>query len=280
MSSSQGVPAGHHCSSATAIATPLASGPTYLLNSWLKVSSPGENTFFGISLSSARQGHGLLRSGITPLLSVGSIVSASLSGQSWCRVCKNFSMARIAPWVGRSNSLPSATHTVDEDPHTKNPSSKARAPKVAFFDVDGTITRTNVVLAYYTHRITELSFIIKLFWIPWFALSCIFYLIVDSVNRAIFNRVFYLSYRGRAVQSKNQMADLIYRNYYRPRIFSGAVDLIRKLKQDGYQIVFVTGCLDFLIAPLARELGADIRLNVLQLQSSRSFQLQNFFILI
>ncbi|MCO5575406.1 hypothetical protein L7F22_029207 [Adiantum nelumboides] len=257
MSSSQGVPAGRHCSSVTAIATPLASGPTYLLNSWLKISSPGENTFFGISLSSARQGHGLLRSGITPLLSVGSIVSASLRGQSWCRVCKNFSMARIAPWVVRSNSLPSATHTVDEDPHTNNPSSKARAPKVAFFDVDGTITRTNVVLAYYTHRITELSFIVKLFWIPWFALSCIFYLIVDSVNRAIFNRVFYLSYRGRAVQSKNQMSDLIYRNYYRPRIFSGAVDLIRKLKQDGYQIVFVTGCLDFLIAPLARELGAD-----------------------
>ncbi|KAI5064891.1 hypothetical protein GOP47_0019586 [Adiantum capillus-veneris] len=257
MSSSQGVPASHQCSLVAAIATPWASGPTYLLNSWLKSSSPGENTFFGITLSSAIREHGLLTSGITPLLSVGSIVSASLGGQSWRRVCKNFSMARIAPWDAKSNSLSSTVHTVDEDPHTKNQSSKARAPKVAFFDVDGTITRTNVVLAYFTHRITELSFIVKLFWIPWFALSCIFYLIIDSVNRAIFNRVFYQSYRGRSVQSKKQMAELIYRNYYRPRIFSGAVDLIRKLKQDGYQIVFVTGCLDFLIAPLAKELGAD-----------------------
>ena len=40
------------------------------------------------------------------------------------------------------------------------------------------------------------------------------------------------------------------------RIFSGAVELIQKLKYEGYQIVFVTGCLDFLIAPLAKELGA------------------------
>eukprot|EP00250_Pteridium_aquilinum_P008097 c17668_g1_i2 orf=365-1435(+) len=256
MSTSHGV-LSRHCSSVTAIAAPLASGPTYLLKSWLRFSSPGENTFFGITVSSSRHGQGLLKSGITPLLSVGSIVSASLGGQSWGRVCKNLRMARLSSGAAKSNTSSSTSDTVEEDPHTKNQSSKARTPKVAFFDVDGTITRTNVVLAYYTHRITELSFVVKLLWVPWFALSCIFYLVIDSFNRAVFNRIFYLSYRGRPVQSKTQMADLIYRNYYRPRIFSGAVDLIRKLKQDGYQIVFVTGCLDFLIAPLAKELGAD-----------------------
>eukprot|EP00249_Psilotum_nudum_P025893 c30961_g1_i1 orf=112-1134(+) len=130
-------------------------------------------------------------------------------------------------------------------------------PKAAFFDVDGTITRTNVVLAYFTHRITELPFVLKLFWLPWFALTSIFYLIVDSINRAAFNRIFYLSYRGRSVKCKSEMANLIYKNYYQPRIFGGAMERIQKLKQQGYWIVFVTGCLDFLISPLACELGAD-----------------------
>ncbi|KAH7276762.1 hypothetical protein KP509_39G020900 [Ceratopteris richardii] len=166
-------------------------------------------------------------------------------------------MANINPYVTKCSSLSFAAHTGDENSSVKGTSTKARGPNVAFFDVDGTITRTNVVIAYYTHRITELSLIAKLFWVPWFALTCVFYVIIDSVNRAIFNRVFYLSYKGRAAQSKKQMADVIYRNYYRPRIFSGAVELIQKLKQDGYQIVFVTGCLDFLVAPLAKELGAD-----------------------
>jgi hypothetical protein len=119
------------------------------------------------------------------------------------------------------SSMKATSHSSDyntsEDVETKNPSSKEKSPKVAFFDVDGTITRTNVVLAYYTQRITELPFIIKLLWVPWFAITCIFYLIVDSVNRAVFNRIFYLSYRGRPVQSKTKMADFIYKKYYRPR---------------------------------------------------------------
>lgn len=41
------------------------------------------------------------------------------------------------------------------------------------------------------------------------------------------------------------------------RIFNGAVELIQQLKERGYKIVFVTGALDFQIAPLALDLGAD-----------------------
>lgn len=197
----------------------------------------------------------MLKAGIVPLFSVGSIVSSSLGGHSrWSGVCKKFRMATFSSGASKSD-----THATPDD-NTKNQATKSKAassPKVAFFDVDGTITRTNVVVAYYTHRITELPFFVKLLWVPWFAITCIFYLIVDSVNRAVFNRIFYLRYKGRPAHSKTEMAEFIYKKYYRPRIFSGAAELIRGLKQEGYQIVFVTGCLDFLIAPLARDLGAD-----------------------
>ena len=189
------------------------SGPTCLLNSLLKFSSPGENGVFGIKLCSPKQGCELLKSRIC--FSVGNIVSARQS--SWHDVCKNFRTGRPILESSKNATSQSNDYNTSEDVETKNPTNKEKSPKVAFFDVDGTITRTNVVLAYYTHRITELPFIIRLLWVPWFAITCIFYLIVDSVNRAVFNRIFYLSYRGRPVQSKTKMADSIYKKYYRPR---------------------------------------------------------------
>jgi phosphoserine phosphatase len=44
------------------------------------------------------------------------------------------------------------------------------------------------------------------------------------------------------------------------RVFNGAVELIQQLKERGYKIVFVTGALDFQIAPLALDLGAGVKL--------------------
>jgi hypothetical protein len=89
--------------------------------------------------------------------------------------------------------------------------------KAAFFDVDGTITRTNVVLAYFAVRMSELPLFVKLFWVPWFALKGIFYLLIDRIDRALFNRVFYRSYNGRSTSLKDAMAALIYKKYYKPR---------------------------------------------------------------
>ncbi|KAL2651786.1 hypothetical protein R1flu_019914 [Riccia fluitans] len=130
--------------------------------------------------------------------------------------------------------------------------------KAAFFDIDGTITRTNVVLAYFAIRMSELSFLRRLFWVPCFAVLCIFYVLVDIFDRSVFNRIFYSNhYRGRSTDSKKSIAALVYEEYYKPRIFPGALEHIKELKRLGYRIVLVTGALDFQIAPLARELEAD-----------------------
>ncbi|KAK6943521.1 hypothetical protein RJ641_024623 [Dillenia turbinata] len=73
----------------------------------------------------------------------------------------------------------------------------------------------------------------------------------------MFNRLFYSLFKDRSSKDKMRIARTIYENYYRPRIFGDAVELIQLLKNHGYHIVLVTGCLDFLIAPLAHDLGAD-----------------------
>mgnify|MGYP002775701541 FL=1 len=89
--------------------------------------------------------------------------------------------------------------------------------KVAFFDVDGTITGTNVVFAYITHRLTEIPGVFKPLWISWFTIRCVFFYIVDSIDRALFNRIFYSIYKGTSVELKSRMAEVVYRDYYRPR---------------------------------------------------------------
>ncbi|XP_077237122.1 uncharacterized protein LOC143878766 [Tasmannia lanceolata] len=128
----------------------------------------------------------------------------------------------------------------------------------AFFDVDGTITSTNVVAAYFFSRVREIPVAIRLLWVSWFSLSCVFYLIIDRIDRTTFNRLFYSSsFKDRSTIDKKDIASIIYEDYYRARTFGGALKLIEVLKKEGFHIVLVTGSLDFLIAPLARDLGAD-----------------------
>lgn len=133
----------------------------------------------------------------------------------------------------------------------------AVATRAAFLDVDGTITGTNVVLAFATCRLTELPLWARVFWVPAFALRGLLYLALDRVDRALFNRVFYRSYRGRPAAAKDAMAALVHEKYLQPRAFAGALERIARLKGEGFRIVLVTGSLDFLVAPLAREVGAD-----------------------
>lgn len=85
--------------------------------------------------------------------------------------------------------------------------------RAAFFDVDGTVTKSNVVMAFLMTQLAELSLFAKLFWVPYFAVNVILYLILDSIDRALFNRVFYRNYRGKSVQSKSKIATLVHEKY-------------------------------------------------------------------
>jgi len=129
--------------------------------------------------------------------------------------------------------------------------------RAAFFDVDGTIVKSNIVMPYVHIRRDELSAIGNLFWTPFFLLKALTYIIVDKIDRTKFNRMFYRNYRGRSVADKEQMAGLCFENYLRPNIFEQAKERISQLKEEGYQIILVTGSLDFLIQPLAEDLQVD-----------------------
>ncbi|MBI2190893.1 MAG: HAD family hydrolase [Planctomycetes bacterium] len=127
--------------------------------------------------------------------------------------------------------------------------------RAAFFDVDGTLARSNIASAYAYLRWTELSWPARIPWIPCFALKAALYLAVDAFDRARFNRLFYRNYRGRRADSAAEMARRCFEGYLKPRLFPDAVAHVQQVRQEGFEVVLVTGSLDFLVEPLARELN-------------------------
>ena len=127
--------------------------------------------------------------------------------------------------------------------------------RAAFFDVDGTLARTNIAKAYVQIRLGELSLPAKVLWVPFFACKGLLYLLIDSFDRALFNRLFYRNYRGRRVATAPELARVCFERYYRPRILPEAREQVKTLQEKGYRVVLVTGSLDFLVAPLAEEFG-------------------------
>jgi HAD superfamily hydrolase (TIGR01490 family) len=128
-------------------------------------------------------------------------------------------------------------------------------PGAAFFDVDGTIMRTNIT-QYYVHIATRgFSPLRRLAWTLAAGPKAVHYLLLDKLNRGAFNRAFYRNYRGLAAVPVRALADEIFATVMRPRIYPAALAAIAAHRDRGERPVLVTGSIDFLIAPLARHLG-------------------------
>lgn len=129
------------------------------------------------------------------------------------------------------------------------------AASAAFFDVDGTLMRTNIT-HYYVHIATRgFSPLRRFLWMLGVGPQAIHYLLLDLVNRGAFNRVFYRNYRGLEAARVRALADEVFATVMQPRLYPAARAAIAAHRTRGERIVLVTGSIDFLIAPLARHLG-------------------------
>jgi HAD superfamily hydrolase (TIGR01490 family) len=127
----------------------------------------------------------------------------------------------------------------------------------AFYDVDGTLIRTNIVhaFAFYAQRqptLTESALrmakttaSIPLFWAA------------DKLSRKWFNELFYKSYEGAGEDRLLVLAEELFEEIIKPNIYPRAQALIDESRRAGCRQVIVSGALDFTIRPLARYLGVD-----------------------
>ena len=131
------------------------------------------------------------------------------------------------------------------------------AERAAFFDVDGTLIRTNIVHAFGFYAMNQGS----IFGTAWRTAATLarvpLYWAIDKVDRKTFNEFFYRSYRGISEDRLLELARELFEEVLLPAVHPGATRLLDQARRAGCRIVLVTGALDFTVRDLARHLGAD-----------------------
>ena len=132
----------------------------------------------------------------------------------------------------------------------------------AFFDVDGTLVHSTIVHYYRYLALKEASLPAKLWWYARFLPKIPFYLVLDKIDRARFNRAFYRNYRDMDARWARTQASALFADFILPRLFPAALSALRQHQATGHAIVLVTGSLDFLVAPLQQFLGVTDTLSI------------------
>ena len=129
--------------------------------------------------------------------------------------------------------------------------------KAAFYDVDGTLIRTNIVDAYAYYAVNSGSVLESAKRVARGMAKGPLFWALDKYNRKLFNESFYREYKGLTEDRLRLLAQDLFDDVLQDAIFPGAYDLIEEARSSGCRIVLVTGALDFTMEPLARHLKAD-----------------------
>ncbi|MCY3021858.1 MAG: HAD-IB family hydrolase [Planctomycetota bacterium] len=129
--------------------------------------------------------------------------------------------------------------------------------RAAYCDVDGTLTATTIVtpLIWYKRRLQSAP--AHWLWLAGVPLRAPYWLLLDRFSRDASNRAIYSNYAGMSCARARELAVACYSECIRPRLLPRAQARLAALKKDGITLVLVTGGLDFILQPLARELDAD-----------------------
>lgn len=137
--------------------------------------------------------------------------------------------------------------------HAVRPNARA----AAFYDVDGTLIKSNIVHAFAWYARNQPTLTGSLKKSAKTALSIPMFLAADKLSRKIFNKLFYTYYKGEPEDRLVVLAEELFEDVIKPSIFPRTRDLIEEAKRASLRNVIVSGGLDFTVRPLARWLGVD-----------------------
>jgi HAD superfamily hydrolase (TIGR01490 family) len=129
--------------------------------------------------------------------------------------------------------------------------------KAAFFDVDGTLVRTNIVHAFAYYAMNQGTIFGTAWQTAKTAAAAPFLWALDKFNRKAFNELFYGFYKGQTQDRLLTLADELFLDVLEPAIHPGTGRLLEETRRAGCRVVLVTGALDFTVRRLAGHLGAD-----------------------
>ena len=129
--------------------------------------------------------------------------------------------------------------------------------QAAFYDMDGTIVRTNLVHSYLFMARNEPSVGRSALKTATGVAKIPLFFAVDQVSRFKFNEMLFAGYAGTFRDHCLEYAEEHFEKVLKPNIFPGSKELVDRGRQRGLRQVIVSGSLDFMVAPLARYLGID-----------------------
>jgi HAD superfamily hydrolase (TIGR01490 family) len=132
-----------------------------------------------------------------------------------------------------------------------------RKNSAAFYDVDGTLIRINVVHTFAFYAMRKPSLLSAARTAAQTVASVPMFWAADKISRKWFNEVFYRSYAGMSEDRLVVLAEDLFEEVILPNIYPRALDLIDESRRAGCRQVLVSGALDFTMRPLARYLGMD-----------------------
>lgn len=127
----------------------------------------------------------------------------------------------------------------------------------AFYDVDGTLIKTNVVHAYAYYAVNAPGIRDRIARTAGLVASLPLYWLADKYDRKLFNDAFYKNYKGFTEDRLAVIGEEVFENVIRPNIFEGARSLIERSRDQGHRQVLITGAIDWVTEPLAEYLGVD-----------------------
>jgi fatty acyl-CoA reductase len=127
----------------------------------------------------------------------------------------------------------------------------------AFFDVDGTLTSSNIVLVFLSLQRSRLEGFRWWLWLLAFLPKLPYYAVLDMVDRTAFNIAFSRNYRGVTVQEIDAWRNGPARAFWERKAFPQAAREVQRMKQEGRLVVILSGGLHPFLQPLAQRFGAD-----------------------
>jgi HAD superfamily hydrolase (TIGR01490 family) len=126
----------------------------------------------------------------------------------------------------------------------------------SFFDVDGTLVRTNLVhptVFYLTNQPNPIRSLVSVARAvakgPRMALA-------EVVDRRRFNELLFTTYAGISQDRLEILGDEAFDATMRKAVYPGARDLVQRCRDEGHEVVLISGGLDVLLKRLAAHLGA------------------------
>jgi HAD superfamily hydrolase (TIGR01490 family) len=126
----------------------------------------------------------------------------------------------------------------------------------SFFDVDGTLVRTNLLHPTFFYLANQPNPLRSLGALARAVVAGPRMALAEVVDRRRFNEVLFAAYEGISRDRLLILADEAFDVVIKRAVYPGAPDLLERCRAEGHEVVLVSGALDFLMERLAEHLGA------------------------